>query len=135
MALKLADLQRAMRPVQFEYAGETVHLTCRPASPWARVAYSGVAGLGTGAVDLDDLTPAARTARVTAMIAAGTVAMADYIAVIVATVATWDVLDEDGQPVPITAAQISRFPDDFVHALFSKAVWGDSEAPNATAKS
>lgn len=131
MALTLADLKKATRQVHFEYAGETVNLTCRPVSPWARVAFSEVASIGAGQQDLDDLPAAERWQRVQERIAQGNAALDDYIAVLTETIVTWDVLDDAGQPLPITHYQISRFPDEFVHALFAAAVWGGSDDPNA----
>lgn len=133
MAIKLKDLRQATRTAKFTYAGEEINLTCRPASPWARVAFNEVAALAN-----KPAAPNEDWQQLTARLEEDGAVMTDYITVIAELVTAWDVLGEDGQPLPITADTIARFPDRFIHQLFAAAVWGGSEAPNAngtTAKS
>lgn len=106
MPIKLADLTKATRTVVADYDGLTVNITYAP-------------GKLTPAVEarLNDANENNRPAS----------GVADELANIITG---WDILGDDGEPVPITAELLHEFPTRFLLACV-QAIGSDAR-PNVT---
>lgn len=144
MPITLAKLYSPTLETEFDFLGETVHVT------WAPHRYTGEmnelfeelnereeqeldAIEAARAIAEDETLPEAERARARRRAARLERAfeyrtkrrMRDYLASDgdgqggpPGLLVGWDVLDEHGQPIPTTRAQLLRLPDSFVQALF-----------------
>lgn len=131
MPVMLKDLKKATKTVTFPYGADTVTLTYRPAAITPRVQYvaGALVALGGQQVDLEGLTPAARNALVQQRTAAATEAIGDYVGMLAEIITAWDVLGDDGKPLPVTAGEMADFPYEFINALFAAVQSGGGD-PN-----
>jgi len=90
MPLTLAHLKRNTRTLVLEYAGEQVNVTYKP-------------GAMTPALSLEMADPATNLPVVT---------------VLEQTLVSWDVVDDDMLPLPVTHDTLIMLPSDFLGAVF-----------------
>ena len=91
MPLTLAHLKKNTRTLTLTYAGEEVNVTYRP-------------GAMTPALSLEMADPATNLPVVT---------------VLEQTLVSWDVLDDDLTPLPVTHDTLIELPSDFLSVVFS----------------
>lgn len=133
MPLKLADLGKTTRDATFTYEGSTVHLKYRPSALTARVQMSSASlvTLGREFAGSEDDPDDVKRDRLISAAESVLEALGDYTEVLTKMVAEWDVLGEDGKPIPISAEVIRDLPLDFVYEMFGAIM----KANNPNAKS
>lgn len=133
MPLKLADLGKTTRDATFTYEGSTVHLKYRPSALTARVQMSSASlvTLGREFAGSEDDPDDVKRDRLISAAESVLEALGDYTEVLSTMVAEWDVLGEDGKPIPISAEVIRDLPLDFVYEMFGAIM----KANNPNAKS
>lgn len=131
MPLKLADLGKTTREATFTYEGSTVHIKYRPSALTARVQMSSASlvTLGREFVGSDDDPDEIKRERLISAAESVLEALGDYTEVLSKMVADWDVLGEDGKPIPVTPSVIRDLPLDFVYEMFGAIMRANS--PNA----
>ncbi|MBP8291935.1 MAG: hypothetical protein KAX65_04130 [Caldilineaceae bacterium] len=131
MPVKLKDLKKATKKTTFPYGADSVTLTYRPAAITPRVQFvaGALVALSGKQVDLAGLAPEARNAIVQERMAASSEAIGDYLDMLTEIIVTWDVLGDDGKPLPVTADIMADFPYEFINALFAAVQSGGSD-PN-----
>ena len=131
MPIKLKDLKKATKTTSFVYGEDTVNLTYRPAAITPRVQYvaRALTDLSGQQIDLTDLAQDARNAIVRDRTAAVSEAIGDYLDILVSIITAWDVLGDDGKPLPVTAEVMADFPYEFINALFAAVQSGGGD-PN-----
>jgi len=103
MPIRLADLRKETRSITFEFLGETVHVAYSP---------------GAFTPELEAEANAAEPGHQLG-------ALAKMFARILAS---WDVMDDDGQPLPITLDTLMVMPAKFLGAIM-KALQDDTTVP------
>lgn len=113
MPLKLADLRKETRAVTFPFAGESVTVVYRPRllSPVLRVQLLGGAGMFLEGEEAERVT-LGRFVEVNR----------EYCAALAGLLESWDVLGDDGEPLPATAEWLEQFDAEFVRALVAAIV-------------
>lgn len=119
MAVKLSDLARATKTATFDWDGEVVNLVFRPAAltPGLQLALARLAS---------PVDPGESTGNQFASIADQTL---DYLDALCKLLVSWDVLGEDGAPLPVTRANLELLPWDFLGAAYNAVQKANS--PNA----
>ena len=118
MPIRLSDLAKATRPVSFQYEGETCNIEYRPfaITTQMQLAAASIAMLGKEQAETDDAD--IQRARGVAQAEAVTDALGDYLDAMVALIASWDVLDDHGVPLPIDRATMALLSLNFIYAMF-----------------
>lgn len=110
MGIKFTDLNNVVKPLDIEYAGQVVHIQYKPSAITPDVVDEWRENEG----DRDTLIPALLDA-----------------------VQSWDIVDEvegdDGKtveaPMPITEANLRRFPVEFLNAMLFEIVGAGTPKP------
>lgn len=110
MGVKFRDLTKASKVATVEYQGETVTFTYRPSAITPQMQLVAIR-MQTLADEKGDSAPSEMAAL-----------MNNFVEVITNLIATWDVLGDDGQPLPVNKEWVSQMPLSFLSALFSAAV-------------
>jgi len=110
MGVKFRDLMKETKKASVEYDGETVNFFYRPSAITPQMQLVAVR-MQTMGEDKEDSKPSDMESL-----------MEDFVTVICNLVSEWDVLDENGIPLPVNAAWVSQMPLAFLSALFSAAV-------------
>lgn len=101
MSIRVSDLRKSSQPASFEWEGEVCNIKFRPGAVTAQMQMS-AAGL---AVVGDD------PKRIVEYVGDFVQAMTDLIV-------EWDIVDDDGEPLPITTETIGSFSLPFLYAMF-----------------
>lgn len=138
MSVKLHNLMKEEREVAFEYEDEKVTIRYRPAAitPQMQSVASRMQAMGIKADEAREKAKAAKAkgednaaepADLAATLEMGSL-MTDFCGVIVTLVASWDIVADDGKPLPVTDALCMRMPLNFLMAIFRAAM--DDMRPN-----
>ena len=119
MPIKMQDLNKKALPAVFTYEGETCTVYYRPAKLTTRVQFAAAA---MATVGREGQTAADQAALIVEV-------LGDYTEALTGLLASWDVLGEDGKPIPITVDVIQELPLNFVYAMFTAIQQANS--PNA----
>jgi hypothetical protein len=121
MPFSLSDLNKKTRTVTVEYLGESAQVVYRPNNMTLRAQI--VAG---------SLTMMARGGELGGQtIGEATAAFSDLASSLVDLIVSWDILSEDGDPLPVTRDTVKALPLNLTVAIFS-AIMNDT-APNPKA--
>lgn len=117
MPIRISDLRKETRPASFEWEGETVNLKYRPGAVTAQMQMSaaGIATVGDNAEMVVEY-------------------VGGYIEAMALLVAEWDVLGEDGKPLPITVETMETLTLPFLFAMFG-AIMGAYNPNGKSARS
>lgn len=117
MPIRISDLRKETRSVSFEWEGETVNLKYRPGAVTAQMQMSaaGIATLGDNAGLVVEY-------------------LGNYIESMASLIAEWDVLGEDGTPIPISVETMELLTLPFIFAMFG-AIMGAYNPNGKSAKS
>lgn len=136
MAIKLHQLTKERRKVTVEYDGETVDIEYRPGAitPQMQSVASRLQlvsqkqkvrdenktrGIVMEPTDLDETENATEMAAL----------MSDFSDIIVALIASWDIVDEDNVKLPVTHRIVMAMPLTFLTTIFSATM--EDMRPNA----
>ena len=119
MAIKLADLTKETRTATFEYDGETCTIEYRPAAFTAKMQISAMGMTLLGREGSDDIEKARHILET----------LGDYTEARTQLIASWDILDENGQALPVTVEIMQALPLQFVYAMFNAVM--KTNNPNA----
>ena len=136
MAIKLHQLTKERKTVTVEYEGETVDVEYRPGAitPQMQSVASRLQLISKKQKVRDedkkrgivtDLTDDDETENATEMAAL----MSDFSDIIVALVASWDIVDEDNKKLPVNHKIVMAMPLTFLTTLFSATM--EDMRPNA----
>lgn len=101
MPIRLSDLRKSSQPASFEWEGEICNVKFRPGAVTAQMQIS-AAGLATVGDSPE---------RIVEYVGDFVQAMADLIV-------EWDIVDEKGEPLPITPETIGSLSLPFLFAMF-----------------
>lgn len=110
MGIKFRDLTKTTKAATVEYQGEKVGFTYKPSAitPQMQLVAIRMQTLGE---EKGESAPAEMAAL-----------MGDFVGVITNLIASWDVLGDDGSPLPVNREWVSQMPLSFLSALFGAAV-------------
>lgn len=110
MGVKFRDLMKETKQATVDFGGETVNFSYRPSAitPQMQLVAVRMQSMGDDKEenvpsDIGDL-------------------MEDFVQVICNLIFEWDVLGEDGKPLPVNENWVSQMPLSFLSALFGAAV-------------
>lgn len=118
MPIRLSDLAKATRPASFNWEGETCNLEYRPSAITTQMQFAAASITMLGKDDPAPDDPDAQRARGVERAGALVEALGDYIDAMVKLLASWDVLGDDGAPLPIERETLTNLSLDFVYAMF-----------------
>ena len=112
MPIRISELRKETRQVDIEWDGETVKVEYRPGAVTAQMqmAAASMANIGNDPQRVVE-------------------SLGDYVQAMARLIATWDILDDDGQPLPVTPELVEALPLPFVYAVFGGIMGAYS--PNA----
>jgi hypothetical protein len=121
MPMRLTDLMKNTIPITFDYEGQTCNLEYRPSAITMKMHMAAAQLMlmnkeaDIAETDAEAVVAAHRVNQAEAQIDG----FGSFAEAVVALVAKWDVLGEDGAPIPITQETMVRLPRDFVYAIWA----------------
>lgn len=108
MPIRLSDVMKESRKAEFEFSGETVTVEFRQNAVTPQFSE-----MILRFTELDALEDKQESFR------AETALTTDLVEALVWLVLAWDVLGDNGKPIPITKANLRRLPNQFLYAVLS----------------
>lgn len=110
MGVKFRDLTKATKKATVTYQEETVTFTYKPSAITPQMQLV--------AIRMQSMTDERGETAPSEMAAL----MNNFVEVIVNLIASWDVLGDNGEPLPVNREWVSQMPLSFLSALFGAAV-------------
>lgn len=111
MPIRLSDVMKESRKVEFEFSGETVTVEVRQNAITPQ--FSEMLLRFTDLDSTDDRQEAFRVE---------TALTGDLVEALAWLLLSWDVMGDNGKPVPITKAGLRRLPNSFLYAVLSSVL-------------
>ena len=112
MPIKISELRKETRPATFTWEEQTIHVEYRPGAVTAQMqmAAASMATIGNNADKVVEY-------------------LGDYVQAMARLIASWDILDDEDKPLPVTPELVEALPLPFVYAMFGGIM--SAYSPNA----